>query len=103
MVKELVKKSLIKSAGEKYQKELKSKTLSFDEWIREKESSLERFDMTIDSDNADLTEKNASNMSFTAKFGSTTISIIPYSKVNSAFKVTNYIEDILVFVNGEVT
>ena len=103
MVKELVKKSLVKSAGEKYQKELKSKTLSFDEWIREKESSLERFDMTIDLASAELSDKNASNMSFTAKFGSTTISIIPYSKVNSDFKITNYIEDILVFVNGEVT
>ena len=103
MVKELIKKSLVNGAGEKYQKELKAKVLSFDEWIREKESSLERFDMTIDSENGDLSAKNVSSMSYTAKFGSTTISIIPYSKVNSSFKVTNYIEDILVFVNGEVT
>jgi len=103
MVKEFIKKSLVNASGEKYRKELKEKELGFDEWIRMKESSLERFDMTIDSEDSKLLEKNTSSMSYTAKFGATTISIIPYAKVNASFKVTNYIEDILVFVNGEVT
>lgn len=102
-VKNLICEKLGKRADREYVKMLESRTVSFDEWIRKKESGLERFDMTLDVVGKDVNLTNLPGLSYSANAGAMNIRIIPYSMVDSAFSVAKYLEDILVFVNGALT
>lgn len=102
-VKKLIKNSLIKKADRKYLKSIDGRLLSFDAWIRLKEQNLERFDMTVDEKAFAEGQPDISKLSYGATYDGVTVRLIPYSNVDSQFKIKNYIEDILIFVNGELT
>jgi len=103
MVREIIKTTIQSCEDRKYDKALSNKSVSFDSWIREKEKDLERFDMSFDVGGNDFDRKSFSWISFAAKYEDTTLRIIPYTNVDIHFKISNYIEDILIFVNGELT
>lgn len=103
MVREFIKATIQSCEDRKYDKTLSNKSISFDSWIREKEKDLDRFDMSFDVAGNDFDRKSFSWISFAAKYEDTTVRIIPYTNVDSHFKISNYIEDILIFVNGELT
>lgn len=100
-IKEILKKKIVGKADATYKKGLYDKCPSFDEWIRDKEKSLERFDMTVDIEGHGNENSNA--LSYSAQYGATSVRIIPFKTVNNSFKFQYYIEDILVFVDGELT
>lgn len=104
-IKEAIKKQLEMRAEKSYKSETIGLMPGFDEWIREKEKGLERFDMTLDllGKENEVSLSELSSMSYAAKVGAMAVRIIPYSKVKPSFKVANYLEDILVFVNGALT
>lgn len=102
-VKKIIKEKLKNRADSFYRETVAEKRISFDEWIRKKESGLERFDMTLDLIGADLNLLKNGGISYSAKIGATSVRIIPYSEVREGFKVSNFLEDILVFVNGSLT
>lgn len=101
--KELLKKKIEESCDQKYKKEVEVLDLSFDEWIRKKEEKLERFDMTIDLLASDAAISNTERLTYCAKVGAVTVRIIPYSSLKGNLKIANYLEDILIFVNGALT
>lgn len=102
-VKEIIKKRIYSAADSAYQKDIDGAMPSFDEWVRAKEGGLERFDMTVDIMGQDIDLSEISRMSYAAKYRGVSVRIIPYEKISENFQVKNYIEDILVFVNGEIT
>lgn len=102
-VKEVIKKRIYSVADSAYQKDIDGAMPSFDEWVREKESGLERFDMTVDLMGMDIDLSEISELSYAAKYDGVSVRIVPYTKITENFQVKNYIEDILVFVNGEIT
>ena len=101
--KALIKKKIEEHCDKVYQKEIAGMQLSFDEWIRKKERNLERFDMTIDLLDGVPEVINSDELSYAAKVGAVTVRIIPYSKIKENFRVANFLEDILIFVNGSLT
>lgn len=102
-VKEIIKKRIYSVADSAYQKDIDGAMPAFDEWVRKKESGLERFDMTVDLMGRDIDLSEISRLTYAAKYEGVSVRIIPYEKITKNFQVKNYIEDILVFVNGEIT
>ena len=106
MIKSLIKNATIKHADKVYLKSVEGAVPSYDKWIRDKESSFERFDMSVrskgDSDAADEA-KAMSKLSYVATYEGSSFRIIPYSVVDTSFEVKNYIEDFIIFANGELT
>ncbi len=95
--KGFVKNKLEKCMNRTYDEERLAKTNSFDAWIRVKEEGLERFDMTISR------SSEGPLLSYAARYGAFTVRIIPFSKVHNNFAIKPYVEDILVFTEGELT
>ena len=78
-----------------YQKKFKEAQTSYPDWIVKKEADLKRFDMTLEDG-----EAYDKSLVFTAKDKAFTALIYPMKKLDSSFKVSNCIEDIIVFTNG---
>ena len=96
--------NLTAHTAQNYEKVLSEKAISFDEWIRDKEKDLERYDMSLDTEGKESgIIKDISNQFINAEYKGVTLRITPYSRVNANFKVRFFIEDILIFVNGELT
>ncbi len=97
-------KNLTAYTAQNYEKALSEKAVSFDEWIRDKEKDLECYDMSLNTEGKESgIIKDISNQFINAEYKGVTLRIIPYSRVNANFKVRFFIEDILIFVNGELT
>ena len=56
LIKSIIKNVAIKYADRKYKKSIEGAVPTYDEWIRTKESSLERFDMSVRSQKNEETE-----------------------------------------------
>ncbi|MCQ2519016.1 MAG: glycosyltransferase [Lachnospiraceae bacterium] len=84
---------------------MERKSLSFDSWIRVVEEGLERFDMSYDPEKLEQLKyrKNNGDASYTTHYEGMTVSIVPYNNVGENFVIKNIIEDIIVFVNGNLT
>lgn len=102
-IKKLVKKKIENIVDSSYRRSIADAMPSFDEWIRNKESTLERFDMTVDLIDKDVPKEDISRLSYSTLYKATSLRIIPYEHINDKFNIKHYIEDILVFVNGELT
>ncbi len=99
-LKALIKRELNKRVDREYDLKLSNKRISYDSWIRELEGGLEQVDMSISPESA----HNAGNASsYVTHYDGTTISIMPYNAVTKTFSFQNIIEDIIIFVNGELT
>lgn len=106
-------KNLAKAGAEfisekKYNTLLQSKKMSFDSWIRQEESGLSRFDMTVSNEAGNemgktLPEVHDANAEYVAKISGTNFRIIPMAKCGQGFTVKRYLEDVLIFTNGELT
>ncbi len=94
-VKEKVKGLISSYLDLTYQKKLKEAQTSYPDWIAKKESDLKRFDMTLED--GEVYDKS---LVFTARDKAFTALIYPMKKLDSSFKVSNCIEDIIVFTNG---
>ncbi len=95
---------LTERAEAKYRAGYEEKSVSFDAWIRMVENGLERFDMSYDPEKSNLVQKESLNCtSYVTHYDGMTVSIIPYNNVGSNFVIKNIIEDIIIFVNGNLT
>ena len=99
-LKEYLRSILTRHAESVYRAKLKEKSETFDSWIRTVEDGLERFDMTLDTATLPYKREKAS---YVTHYDGMTVRIFPYSLVGDNFIVKNLIEDIIVFVNGELT
>ena len=63
MVKSLIKNATIKHADTVYLKSVEGAVPSYDKWIRDKESSFERFDMSVRSKGDSEVSDEAKTMS----------------------------------------
>ena len=97
-VKSCIKEQLKKHCDKAYFESLERKRVSFDPWIREKEAKLERFDMHVEGQ-ADA----GPVISYAARYQGSSIRILPYEAITPGFCVKPYLEDIIIFVNGELT
>ncbi|MBO4679446.1 MAG: glycosyltransferase, partial [Lachnospiraceae bacterium] len=64
------------------------------------------FDMSVRSQKNEETEEGAKSMSklsYVTTYEGTSFRIVPYSSVDSSFDIKNYIEDYIIFTNGELT
>lgn len=100
-------KTIIKSAIEKhtdaaYRLTVKHDVTSYSEWISKREETLPKYDMSVSTNNLDG-EIDIHKISYAAKYEGVSVRIIPYSSVLDNFSIKSYIEDILIFVNGELT
>ena len=105
-MKNAVKNVLIKYADKAYKKSIEGVVPSYDKWIREKESLLERFDMSVrtqDNDSGIDGSQSMSKLSYVTTYEGSSFRIVPYSSVDSSFEIKNYIEDYIIFTNGELT
>lgn len=98
-LKGYIRDKIEERADETYAAKLEEKRMSFDSWIRICEDGLERMDMTVDREKA-ISE---SSISYITHFEGTTIRILPFSAVTKNFQIKPYLEDIIVFANGELT
>ena len=105
-IKTVVKNAVTKYADKAYRKSVEGAVPSYDEWIRDKESSLERLDMSVRArnlgDEADEA-KAMSKLSYVTTYEGSSFRIVPYSAVDHSFEIKNTIEDYIVFANGELT
>lgn len=102
-VKSLLKNGITKHIDANHMLSVRKDMISYDEWINEKEVALPKFDMSL-SMNARTTEDiNVHHITYAAKYDGVSVRVIPYSSVLDGFEVKNYIDDILIFVNGELT
>lgn len=103
-LKTIVKQGLSHYRNRCYLKKMADKIPSFDDWIRKEESGLERYDMSLEPGVCDAVSDNLhSGAQLVAHLGGYSIRIIPYSYLEGNFKLSLYIEDIIVFVDGELT
>lgn len=105
-IKTAVKNAATKYADKAYRKSVEGAVPSYDEWIRGKESSLERLDMSVRAKNAgeEIDEaKSMSKLSYVTTYDGSSFRIVPYSAVDHSFEIKNTIEDYIVFANGELT
>lgn len=84
-----------------YLKMLDEARPSFDSWIRACESGLPVYDMSI-SENAPASFFSG-DPEYVARVGAVSFRIVPMSKCMRGFSVRTYLEDIIVFCNGELT
>ncbi|MBR5945311.1 MAG: glycosyltransferase, partial [Lachnospiraceae bacterium] len=106
LIKSAIKNVATKYADKAYLKSIDGAVPSYDKWIRDKESELERFDMSVraQSDEAEATDtKSMSKLSYVTTYEGASFRIVPYSVVDSSFEIKNYIEDYIIFANGELT
>ena len=105
-IKTVVKNAATKYADKAYRKSVEGAVPSYDEWIRGKESSLERLDMSVRARNLgdEADEARAmSRLSYVTTYEGSSFRIVPYSAVDHSFEIKNTIEDYIVFTNGELT
>ena len=106
MIKSLIKNATIKHADKVYAKSIEGAVPSYDEWIRDKESSFERIDMSVRS-KGDETEageaKAMSKLSYVTTYEGSSFRIVPYSVVDASFEIKYLLEDFIIFTNGELT
>lgn len=102
-IKSFIKEKVTSYCDGKYQKALAGKQVSFDEWIREKEKDLERYDMSVEVYGSDISPKDFSSLSYSTRYKAASVRIVPFSKVGEGFSIKHYIEDVIIFVNGELT
>ncbi|MCR4960347.1 MAG: glycosyltransferase [Lachnospiraceae bacterium] len=98
MLKSRIKEQLKKRCDKAYLNLLDLKRVPFDSWIREKEDGLERFDMRIEGQ-ADA----GPVVSYAARYEGFSIRILPYEAITAGYSVQPFLEDIIIFVNGELT
>lgn len=101
-VKSIIKSGIERHVDAVYRLSLENDTVSYDKWIKARELSLPKFDMSV-SFNGSAQDIDVHKISYTAKYEGVSVRIIPYSSVLENFSVKNFIEDILIFVNGELT
>ena len=101
--KDFLKREINKRAVADYYKKVSESTVTFDDWIRKKEANLKSFDMTLDAMGEDRVNNELSELSYAARVDDVSVRIVPYSKVQKNFLLRNYLEDIIVFANGELT
>ena len=99
-LKSYIKNEFAKRADSVYEARLSEKRVSYDFWIRLLENSLEQFDMSLDPETV---RAGREETSYVTHYEGTTVSIVPFDKVGENFEFKNIIEDICVFVNGELT
>ena len=106
MIKSLIKNATIKHADKVYAKSIEGAVPSYDEWIRDKESSFERIDMSVRA-KGDETEageaKAMSKLSYVTTYEGSSFRIVPYSVVDASFEIKYLLEDFIIFTNGELT
>ena len=105
LIKDAIKNVAIKYGDKAYKKSIDGAVPSYDKWIRDKESDLERFDMSVrgQSNEAEEDAKAMSRLSYVTTYEGSSFRIIPYSAIDSSFDIKNYIEDFIIFANGELT
>ncbi len=72
---------------------------SFDAWIRSKEEGLPYVDMTVSGERSSADPE----AEYAAREGAISFRIVPMSRCGKGFSTTAYIEDIIVFCNGELS
>lgn len=102
-IKSFVKNGITRHIDANHLLSVKREKLTYDKWISKKEADLTRYDMSL-SMNARTTEDlDIHHITYGAKYAGMSLRVIPYSSVLEGFEVKNYIDDILIFVNGELT
>jgi len=101
-IKTILKSGIDRHINANYKLMLDRDHIEYDEWIRKKEENLPKFDMSVSYDNVNG-DIDVHKISYSAKYEGVSVRIIPYSSVLELFTVKNYIEDIIIFVNGELT
>lgn len=107
-IKGFIKEKIVELDEADYRHKLAEQRIDFDTWIREREVGLARYDMRVAQDgssenagrNSATTQKT---MEYSARLEGMSFRIIPYSKLAPGFTVKTYIDDVLIFVNGELT
>jgi GT2 family glycosyltransferase len=99
-IKSFIKNEFEKRVDSVYEARLSEKRVSYDFWIRLLENSLEQFDMSLDPETV---RAGREETSYVTHYEGTTVSIVPFDKVGENFAFKNVIEDVCVFVNGELT
>lgn len=99
-IKGLIKNKISARMDKSFDAQMEKNDLSYDAWIREKEQNLLRIDMSLDAENA---PEHREGLSYAAHVGGFTFRIIPYEKVGEKFSLSAMLEDVIVFVNGELT
>ncbi len=94
-VKEKVKGLISSYLDLTYQKKLETSKTNYSDWISKKEEGLKHFDMSLEDG-----EPFNQSLAFTAKDKAFTALIYPMKKLDASFKVSNCIDDIIVFTNG---
>ncbi len=90
-----------------YSRSLAKKLRSFDAWISERELSLPKFDMSVSNDTKrygapeDLFRTPLCE--YVTRIDHVTFHIVPMEKIRDNFSIRKYIEDIIIFVNGELS
>jgi len=103
VLKKLAKSGLEYSFDKKYEKLLSQKSKSYNDWIIEKEAELERFDMSVFDWQAEILTDSTSvnkNSEYVCKYNNLSFHIVPMEMCCFGYNVRQYIEDVVVFVNG---
>lgn len=101
-IKSILKSGFDRHITSNYRLSLKREFESYGEWIEKREENLPRFDMSVSYDKVNG-EIDVHSISYSAKYEGVSVRIIPYSTVLENFTIVNCIEDILIFVNGELS
>lgn len=101
-IKSILKSGLDRHIAANYKLSLKKEAEPYSEWIEKREETLPKYDMSVSYDKVNG-EIDVHSISYSAKYEGVSVRIIPYSTVLENFSIMNCIEDILIFVNGELT
>ena len=89
-IKTAVKNAATKYADKAYRKSVEGAIPSYDDWIRDKESSLERLDMSVRAGSAGTEAdevKSMSKLSYVTTYEGSSFRIVPYSAVDHSFEI----------------
>ncbi len=99
IVENLIKQGIEKKSESDYQRRLEELRPSFDAWIRAKETDLPTVDLSISEDG----ERPSGDSEYVTKYKGTSFRIVPMHKCGPGYSILSYIEDVIVFCNGELT
>lgn len=102
-IKSFIKNGLTRHIDANHLASVKREKLSYGEWISKYEKDFPVYDMSLSMNARTTDDINVHHITYAAKYEGMSIRVIPYSSVLDDFEVKNYIDDILIFVNGELT
>lgn len=99
-IKSFIKAGIARHIDSDYQLNIKNSTLSYDRWIEKREEGLKKAEVSIPGTSSG---GDSPNVTFSVKYEGVTLRIVPYSFVTEKFRVSDYIEDLIVFTNGRLS